>query len=73
MGVAVLGADGLGLGAEVEGVGGIGLHAEGALHRLDAAFEEIRRRERLFVFAVGLLDEVELAALAARSSCLLRR
>ena len=54
------------LAAQIEGVGGFGLHAEGGLHGLDAAFEELVLADGLFVVAVELLHEVQLPALGRR-------
>ena len=65
---SVLFAHGGGLAAQIESLGGFGLHAEGGFHGLDAGFEEFVAADRLFVVAVELLNEVQLLALGQRAS-----
>src|SRR5262245_2259036 len=60
---AVFCANGRRLGANVEGVGRFGLHAEGGFHRLNAAFQKLVFADSPFVFAVQSLDEIELLTL----------
>ena len=67
--VAVHLADRLRLFADVEGVGGIHLHAVGQFERLDAGFQpRVLLPAALLVFLVELLQQVELLALFLQRS-----